>query len=319
MSLTPVSAQPPGSTLGPSDGGVPAGAVAAVPIHRGRRFWRGVWTALRRKPSRLFGAFVVVLFLLMAIFGPYLYPDRLPHDPNNIYAPLSWTHPMSTDSDGIDVLALLITGTRPVLLTATIGGLVAALLGTGVGLFTGYRRGLADSVLMRVTDFVLTIPSFPLLLVLTTVYSFGDPIEMGLVLGLIGWGALARAVRSQTLSLRERGFIEAARGLGLSTRHIVGRELLPNVAPYVAMNLLLAITGFVYAQVGLFFLGVLPLSSNNWGVMLYNAVYQSAALLSPRALPYLLAPLGAILLLTLGIVLLVDALDEIVNPRLREA
>jgi peptide/nickel transport system permease protein len=260
----------------------------------------------------------VLLFLLMGVFGPYLYPSPLPHNPDAVYAPISWHHPLSTDNQGVDTVALVVTGTRNVLEVALIAAAITVFLGTGVGLLAGYRRGWAGSSLMRVTDFVLTVPAFPLLVVLTTVWRFGAPVPMGLVLGLIGWGALARAVRAQTLSLRERGFVEAARGLGLSTRHIVLRELLPNVAPYVVMNLLLAITGFVYAQVGLFFLGVLPLTTNNWGVMLNTAVFGGGALITSAALPYLLAPLGAILLLTLGVVLIVDALDEIFNPRLRE-
>ena len=117
------------------------------------------------------------------------------------------------------------------------------------------------------------------------------------MLGVIGWGGIARAVRSQTLSLRERGFLEAARGLGLPTRHIIVQELLPNIAPYVAMNLLLAVIGFVDAQVGLFFLGVVPFTSTNWGVMLNQAVFSGGALQSPEALIYLLAPLACILLL----------------------
>ena len=118
---------------------------------------------------------------------------------------------------------------------------------------------------MRITDMKLTIPGLPLLLVLSTVWKFGSAVEMGLVLGLLGWGGVARAVRAQTLSLRERGFIEAARGLGLSTRHIIGKELLPSMAPYIAMNMLIAVTGAVYAQVGLFFLGVLPLRGEQLG------------------------------------------------------
>lgn len=299
------------------------GTAPSVPAPRRtssrRRFWLGVWQALRRKPSRLVGTVIVLLFVLMGIAGPWLYSTPLPHDASAIYAPISWHHLLGTDFEGVDTFALLVSGTRNVLIVALVAGLVTVVVGTGIGLFAGYRRGVSDSVLMRVTDFVLTIPGFPLLVVLTTAINFSKPIPMGLVLGIVGWGGLARAVRSQTLSLRERGFIEAARGLGLSTGHVVLRELLPNIAPYVAMNLLLAVTGFIYAQVGLFFLGVLPLNTNNWGVMLNLAVYQGGALLTPAALPYLLAPLGAILLLTLGIVLIVDALDEIFNPRLREA
>jgi peptide/nickel transport system permease protein len=279
---------------------------------------RPVWVALRRRPSRLAGVCIVLLFVLLAVAGPWLYPDRLPYDADNVYAPMSWEHPLSTDFEGVDVLALVVTGTRGVLLVAAAAGLITMVVGTAAGLYAGYRRGAPDSVLMRIADFVLTIPGFPLLIVLTTTINLGAWWKMALVLGLVGWGGLARAVRSQTMSLRERGFIEAARGLGLPTRHIVVKELLPNVAPYIATNLLLAVTGYIYAQVGLYFLGVLPLDTSNWGVMLNAAVFQSGALISPDALPYLLAPLGAILLLTLGVVLIVDALEEIFNPRLRE-
>lgn len=278
-----------------------------------------LWRVLKRRPSRILGVAILALFAFMAIAGPWLYPERLPYDVDNVYAPISWQHPLSTDFEGVDVLALVVTGTRGVMLVAVAAGLVTMLIGTGAGLYAGYRRGRPDSALMRVADFVLTVPGFPLLIVLTTAINVGTWWKMALVLGLIGWGGLARAVRSQTLSLRERGFIEAARGLGLPTRHIVVKELLPNVAPYIATNLLMAVTGYIYAQVGLYFLGVLPLDTSNWGVMLNAAVFQSGALISPDALPYLLAPLGAILLLTLGVVLLVDAIEEFFNPRLRGA
>lgn len=171
---------------------------------------------------------------------------------------------------------------------------------------------------MRATDFILTIPGLPVLVVLSTVWAFGSPLEMGLVLGIVGWGGIARAVRSQTLSLRERGFLEAARSLGLPNRHILVKELLPNLAPYVAMNLLLAVVSFVEAQVGLFFLGIVPFTSTNWGVMINQAVFSGGALQSPEALVYLLAPLVCILLLITGVVLFLDAIDELFNPRLRE-
>jgi peptide/nickel transport system permease protein len=283
-----------------------------------RNFWRGVWRVLKRKPSRMLGAAIMIGFVFMGVAGPLFYPDRLPRDIGALYAPPSRHHPFGTDFEGTDVLALVITGARYVLLTGLVTAVITVALGTGVGLFAGFRRGRWDTVLMRFTDMKLTIPALPLLLMLSTVWKFSSPLEMGLVLGLLGWGGVARAVRSQTLSLRERGFIEAARGLGLSTTHIIGRELLPSMAPYIAMNMLIAVTGAVYAQVGLFFLGVLPFEANNWGVMLNLAVFGGGALTTTSALPYLLAPLLAILLLTLGIVLVVDAMDEIFNPRLRE-
>nr|WP_062341565.1 ABC transporter permease [Herbidospora sakaeratensis] len=292
--------------------------VAPAPISLRRNFWRGVGRVLRRKPSRMVGVAIVVLFVFMGIFGPLLYPNPLPRDDNALYASPSWAHPFGTDFEGTDVLALVVTGTRYVLLAGLATAVITVALGTAIGLLAGFHRGRWDTVLMRLTDLQLTIPGLPLLLVLSTVWKFTSPIEMGVVLGLLGWGGIARAVRSQSLSLRERGFIEAAKGLGLPTRHIVVRELLPSMAPYIAMNMLIAVTGAIYAQVGLFFLGVLPFDANNWGVMLNLSVFGGGALSSTAALPYLLAPLLAILLLTLGIVLVVDAMDEIFNPRLRE-
>jgi peptide/nickel transport system permease protein len=283
-----------------------------------RNFWRGVGRVLRRKPGRILGVVIVAGFALMAVVGPMLYPEHLPRDNNALYASPSWAHPFGTDFEGTDVLALVVTGSRYVLLTGVTTAVITVAFGTVLGLIAGFHRGRLDTVLTRITDMKLTIPGLPLLLVLSTVWKFQGPFAMGLVLGLLGWGGVARAVRSQTLSLRERGFIEAARGLGLSTTHIIARELLPSMAPYIAMNVLIAVTGAIYAQVGLFFLGVLPFDSNNWGVMLNLAVFGGGALTTTAALPYLLAPLLAILLLTLGIVLIVDAMDEIFNPRLRE-
>ena len=279
---------------------------------------RGRWRILVRTPGRAFGVAIIACFTLMAIAGPYLYPANLPIDPGAIYAPPSLAHPLGTDFEGGDVLALIVTGARYVLLSAVIAAVLIVALGTAVGIAAGYYRGPRDTVLMRVTDFILTIPHFPLLIVLATVWDFGSPYAMGLVLGIVGWGAVARAVRSQTLSLRERGFLEAARGLGLPGRHVILRELLPNVAPFVAMSLLLSVTAAIYAETGLFFLGVLPFDVSNWGVMLNTAVWDAGALTSPQALTYLLSPLVCILLLTLGIVLVLGAVDEWFNPRLRE-
>lgn len=294
----------------------PAPAAIAVPRSARVGFWTHLWRVLRRKPSRMAGAAIVAVFVLMAVFGPVLYPSPLATDAGEILAAPSLEHPLGTDFEGADVLALLVTGTQYVLAAAGIASVVTVILGVSIGLYAGFRRGLPDSLLMRLTDLVLTVPGFPLLLVLSTIWKFGEPWAMGLVLGLTGWGGLARAVRSQTLSLRERGFIEAARGLGFSTTHVVVRELLPNMAPYVAMNLLIGVTAFIYSQVGLFYLGVLPFTSSNWGVMIQLAVTNGVTV-TGVGITYLLAPLVAILVLTLGVVLVVDALDEVFNPRLR--
>jgi peptide/nickel transport system permease protein len=294
-----------------------ATAALAAPAAVRHPALRAFRKALLRKPSRAIGLAIMVFFTLMAVCGPWFY-GSLAVDPNAIYAHPSAQHWLGTDFAGSDVLQEVVVGARYVLSTAALSALFAAVIGTAVGLLAGYHRGFTDSALMRVTDFVLTIPAFPLLLVLSTIWKFGSPWTMGLVLGVTGWGGVARAVRSQALSLRERGFLEAARGLGLSSRHILIKEMLPNIAPYIAMQLLLAVIGFIGAEVGLFFLGVVPFSSSNWGMMLNQAVFSGGAMNAPGALVYLLAPLTCILLLTVGVVLFLDAVDELFNPRLRE-
>jgi peptide/nickel transport system permease protein len=276
------------------------------------------WRILVRTPGRVVSLLIVIIFALLAIIGPYLYPKNLPINAKQIYAPPSWAHPLGTDFEGTDILALIVTGARYVLLAAFIAAVVTLAIGTAAGLAAGYYPRSAGRPIMRVTDFVLAIPGFPLLIVLATIWSFGSPGQMGLVLGITGWGGIARAVRAQTLSLRERGFVEAARGLGLPGRRIIATEILPNVAPYISMNMMMQVTGFIYTEVGLFFLGIVKYSSSNWGVMLNNAVFQADALTNTRALSYLLSPLICILLLTIALVTLANVGDEIFNPRLRK-
>jgi peptide/nickel transport system permease protein len=277
------------------------------------------WQLFVSTPGRIASSVIIVFFTLMAIVGPYLYPKNLPIDNRNIYAGPSLAHPLGTDFEGTDVLALLVTGSRYVLFAAAVAAVITLGIGTVAGLAGGYYPRLAGSAIMRVADFVIAIPGLPVLIVLLTIWQFGSPLAMGFVMGIFGWGGIARAVRAQTLSLRERGFVEAARGLGLPGWRIIFTELLPNLAPYIGMNLMLAMPAFIYTEVGLFFLGVVPYTTSNWGVMLNNAVFQAGALTSTRALSYLLSPLICILLITISLVTLANAVDEFFNPRLRRA
>jgi peptide/nickel transport system permease protein len=286
-------------------------------MQRSRQRAASRWRLFVSTPGRVAASAIIVIFTVMAIIGPYLYPKNLPINPNNIYAGPSLAHPLGTDYEGTDVLALLITGSRYVLVAAALASVITLGIGTVAGLAAGYYPRGTGSAIMRVTDFVLAIPGFPVLIVLATIWQFGSPLEMGLVMGVFGWGGIARAVRAQTLSLRERGFVEAARGLGLSGRRIIFTELLPNIAPYIGMNLMLAITAFIYTEVGLFFIGVVAYSSSNWGVMLNQAVFQNGGLTSTRGLSYLLSPLICILLITISLVTLANVVDEFFNPRLR--
>lgn len=285
-------------------------------MQRSRQRSTSRWRLFISTPGRIAASAIIVIFTLMAIIGPYLYPANLPINPNNLYAAPSLAHPLGTDFKGTDVLALIVTGSRYVLLAAAIAAIITLAVGTAAGLAAGYYGRLTGGAIMRVTDFVLAIPGLPVLIVLATIWQFGSPLAMGLVMGIFGWGGIARAVRAQTLSLRERGFVEAARGLGLPGWRIIFSEVLPNVAPYIGMNLMLAMVAFIYTEVGLFFLGVVSYSSSNWGVMLNNA-WQNGGGTSTHGLSYLLSPLICILLITISLVTLANAVDEFFNPRLR--
>jgi peptide/nickel transport system permease protein len=123
-------------------------------------------------------------------------------------------------------------------------------------------------------------------------------------------------VRSQVLSLKQRDYVEAARALDLGTRHIIFREMLPNMMSYIVINFVLAATSAIYLSITLVFLGLVPLSETNWGVML-NLAWERGALYLPNALPYILGPTAAIVLLQFSLVLTLRSLDEVFNPRLR--
>jgi peptide/nickel transport system permease protein len=144
-------------------------------------------------------------------------------------------------------------------------------------------------------------------------------IMLALLLSLTSWGGMARSIRSMVLSLRERSFIEISKGLGLGRWYILFHDVFPNMMPFVWTHLMLAITGAIYGEVGLFFLGVVPFKADNWGVMLNFATGGSGAMYSTQSIMFLASPIIAIVMVQTGIVLCVDAINEIADPRLRES
>ncbi len=256
----------------------------------------------------------------MALLGPVIFPPQiaLVANPAKVFQGPTWADPLGTDFQGVSVLAEVVLGARGVLMVGIAAAFFIVVLGVLVGLVAGFVGGLVDTVLMRVTDLFIAVPQFPLLLLVASILNTSSPWMLVLMLSLTSWGALARSVRSQVLSLRERDFVEAARGLGLGTRNIAFKVILPNMLSYVAMNFMISITGAIYAEVGLLFLGVTPFNPDNWGVMLRQAAGTSGALYTTKSMFYVLAPLLAILLLQSGIIFVLGALDEVFNPRLRK-
>lgn len=269
-----------------------------------------------RNPRAFVGMIILLIFALMATVGPEVVPLDLQASYDERYAPISLQHPLSTDYIGRDVLAMIIHGSRDVLVVAFIAGVITTTIGVSVGLLSGLQGGTLDTILMLLTTTVLTVPQFPVMLMLGALFTIRDPFTFGVVLSVWAWGRLARTVRALVLSLKEREFIEAARTLGLSTGHIVFSELLPNIMPFVAINFMTTMRVAIVTSVGLMFLGLVPMSPTNWGMMLSLATGNSQAIYIPKAIVYVLSPMLTIILFQLGAVLFAHGLDEIFDPRL---
>ncbi len=271
---------------------------------------------LRRNPSGLIGLILLVAMVLMAFVGPLIIPAETKANVKAIYQGPSWEHPLGTDFQGKDNLIQIIHGGKDIMIIAFLAGLMTTAIAVLVGGLSAFAGGAVDSFLMQVVDIWLTVPQFPLLAVLATLVRLDSPWLLALLLALLSWPGLARQIRSQVLSLRRRDYVEAAVALDMGTSHIIFREMLPNMMSYIAISLVFAMTSAIYQQTGLVFLGLVPFSSANWGVML-SLAYAKGAIYQAEAAWNVLAPVGAIALFELSLVMLARSLDELFNPRLR--
>ncbi len=271
---------------------------------------------IARNKAGLIGFIGLIIYILMATVGPILVPLDMQAKPNQMYLPPSWEHPLGTDSEGRDIFSQIVNGASDVLFVAFLAGVITVVIATLLGTIAGFKGGAVDAIIMAIDDILLTIPQFPLLSVLSALVSL-DNLTLASIIGLLSWPALARAIRSQVLSVKSRDFIEAARALDLGTRHIVFTEIMPNLMSYIVVSLIFAMTGAVYAQVGLVFLGFVPFESQNWGVMI-NLAWTRGAIFFKDSIYYILAPILAISGFQLSAIMFSRALEEIFNPRLRE-
>lgn len=277
---------------------------------------RSLWRICVSDKPALVGGFVILVYLVAAVFGPMFFHVGKVENPALAYLAPSWSHPLGTDFLGQDVLTEVIVGTRPVVEVGLLAAIFAVFIGVVAGLATGYLGGAFDMVMMRIADGFLTIPGLPLVIAIAAIVRTASPFVLAGIIAITAWAGLARAVRSQALSLRTADFIEAAKVQGLPLRNMISRQLLPNVGPYVAINFLLTVTGAIYAEIGLFVLGVAPVSGTNWGIMI-NLAMGNGALYTSKSVLYLLSPMAAIVFLQVALVFFARALDQLFNPRLR--
>ncbi len=264
-----------------------------------------------------FAGFLMVVFIvLMSFIGPYFIPLDTVTKVDKIFQPPSAEHWFGTDHQGRDIFSQIVHGGKDVIVVAVIAGVLSTSIAVAFGTLSGFAGGRTDAFIMAITDVMLTIPQLPLLLILASLMKFENVTSLGVLLGLLNWPSLLRAVRSQALSLKERDFIEAARSLDLGTTHIVFREIVPNMMTYIIISLALAMTGAIYAQVALVLFGLVPFSGSNWGVML-SLAWVRGAIFFKDSIWYIMMPIAAIVLLQLSVVTTTRSLELVFNPRLR--
>lgn len=275
---------------------------------------RSVWNALTINRKVTIGSAIVMFFVLVAIFGPFF----IQQDPNtlssNSNAAPSATHLLGTTVTGQDIFSQLVAGTRSSIFWGFLTGVAVTVLAVVVGLVGGYVGNLVDELLSLLTNVFLVLPSLPLAIVLASYFPRG-PLTISLVIIFTSWAWGARVLRAQTLSMRGREFVTAARACGESPLRIIFWELFPNEISIVAANFVNTTIYVILATVSLEFLGLGDANSVSWGTMFYWAQKDNALILGlwwwfiPPGL--CIAALGA------GLALINFGIDELANPRLR--
>jgi len=259
----------------------------------------------------LLGLAVVALVAAAALCAPWL----APYGPRQIDLPHAFAGPgpghlLGAGDNGVDLLSQVIYGARISLAVGVLAVLVAGTLGTVLGTAVGYAGGAADEILMRIVDVLLAFPGLLLAIFLTAVFG---PSFVGLIVALsaTGWGAYARLARAQTLSLRNRDFVTAARAAGAGTPRIVLRHLLPNLMGPIVVQATFGLPGTILAEAALSFLGLgTPPGTPEWGAL----VDQGAAHLLDA--PHVaLVPSAAIALTVLGLNFVGEAVRDRLDPR----
>jgi peptide/nickel transport system permease protein len=279
------------------------------------RFWRDY----RRSKMGIIGLAILACFILIALYAAF-FADPKSVDPsfsgaNPILSPPGRTYPLGTDDLGVSVLSLVIEGSKISLLVGLSATIISMVIGALIGIVAGYRAGVIDTILMRFTDFGLVIPWLALAIVLASI--LGPSLTtIILVIGLTSWPSTARLVRSQVLSVRERPFVERARALGASDWHMIAHHVLPNVTPVILANTVITVAIAILSETALSFLGLGDPLSVSWGTLLEQAFHAGAV--SIGAWWWITAPGVCIVLVVLAFTMCGFALDEILNPRLRQ-
>jgi len=286
-----------------------------------QRFYKG-WQIFIKNPLGKTGVIILVVFMFMAIasfFVPLIGPMYDPMtgiDPDiRVSTGPSLTHWLGTDNVGRDLLAQLLEGAKVAFIVGLSAAFFSIVIGTLVGMVAGYTGGLFDAFLMRTADIIMVLPSLVILLILASLFGQFNIWIIVFIIAIMRWPAVSRVIRSQTLSLKHRPFIEASRVAGASHLRIIFRHIMPNVLPLAFLYMTFRVTAAILVEAALSFLGFGDPSQVSWGMML-QWVWKSGHMFQA---PYWLIPPGVcISLLTLAFYMLGRAMDEVLDPRLRK-
>lgn len=273
-----------------------------------------IWSDLRARV----GLAILGLFVLVGVLGPaFVEPTSMGDGPKLVPPFTNWEYPLGTTMFGHDLFAQAVLATPQMLKMIFAGSVFATSVGTIVGTVAGYVGGRIDRVLTTISDIAMTIPGLPLVIVLASLINPENPYLVGMLLTVNAWAGLARTIRTQVLSYREESYVEASRIMGVPTHQIISKDIIPNIMPYVLVNFMQSARNVIFGSVGLYFIGVLPFASTNWGVMMNQAYDRGGALYTLEAVHWFLIPMAAVVGLSFGLILLAQGMDRLFNPRIR--
>ena len=286
---------------------------APVQLHRAQRALREFWRRYRKSRSGVVGLAIVGGFVLLALLaGTLTHFSSLETKTGTPFEPPGSVHYFGTDDLGRDVFSGVVYGTRVSLAVGFLAAVTSALIGVLIGAVAGYFGGWVDDLLMRTAEMFMVVPVFVLALLLVAL--FGPSIlNVVVVIGILSWPGTARLVRAEFLTLKHRDFVEAARSLSAGHLDIIFSEILPNALAPVIITASLQVASAILIEAGLSFLGFGDPNTVSWGLMLYWA--QNFIRHAPWMAVF---PGVAISLATLGFNLIGDALNDALNPRLKE-
>ncbi len=273
----------------------------------------------RRSRSGLLGLAILLVFLFSATFAAFL----APYDPydrvDRPFRPPSNKYVLGTNDIGQDIFSELIHGTRVSLLIGFSAAFFTVTIGTLIGVVAGFTGGTVDEILMRFTDVIMILPTIPLLILLMAIFGKQSFFITVLAISILGWTGTARMVRASTLSIKERMYVEASKAIGAGDRHIITKHILPNVSPLIMATMIYQVAGAMMTEASLAFLGLGDPSNKSWGMILHYAQTSGGwyANMGYPAWWWIITPGLCIALTVASLVLIGQAMEEIINPRLR--